>query len=293
MFEKPVIINSGHRKLVAISHEPDVRSDPLCPPVVLVVGGPQTRVGSHRQFVLLARALCSEGIPVLRFDYGGMGDSPGEAQSFLEAVQDLQVAIDYFINDQKSETVAVWGLCDAVSLALLYLDSTNDKRISHLIALNPWVRQVKSEAQVILKRYYLRRIMSKAFWKKVIGFDLNIAASLADFYRNIRKALGGDEKNSHLKEDSDNQVKKYDEGNYVAAMKNGLVNFNGKFNLVLSGNDLTADEFKMLIAQDNEWKGLLQQKLTSKLEIPEANHTFSTAAWRAQVERFSVNCLKH
>ncbi|MEQ8659382.1 MAG: hydrolase 1, exosortase A system-associated, partial [Gammaproteobacteria bacterium] len=37
--------------------------------VVVIVGGPQTRVGSHRQFVLLARRLAAAGYPVLRFDY--------------------------------------------------------------------------------------------------------------------------------------------------------------------------------------------------------------------------------
>ena len=40
--------------------------------VVIVVGGPQYRVGSHRQFVLLARQLAAAGIATLRFDCRGM-----------------------------------------------------------------------------------------------------------------------------------------------------------------------------------------------------------------------------
>ena len=40
--------------------------------VLIVVGGPQYRVGSHRQFTLLARHLASLRIPVLRFDCRGM-----------------------------------------------------------------------------------------------------------------------------------------------------------------------------------------------------------------------------
>jgi alpha-beta hydrolase superfamily lysophospholipase len=50
--------------------------------VVVVVGGPQYRVGSHRQFVLLARDLAAAGIPTLRFDTRGMGDSGGDFPGF-------------------------------------------------------------------------------------------------------------------------------------------------------------------------------------------------------------------
>ena len=46
--------------------------------VLVIVGGPQYRVGSHRQFVLLARYLAASGYPVLRFDVRGMGDSSGQ-----------------------------------------------------------------------------------------------------------------------------------------------------------------------------------------------------------------------
>jgi alpha/beta superfamily hydrolase len=50
--------------------------------VLIVVGGPQYRVGSHRQFALLARHLAEHGVPVMRFDYRGMGDSVGDIRTF-------------------------------------------------------------------------------------------------------------------------------------------------------------------------------------------------------------------
>ncbi len=57
--------------------------------VLIVVGGPQYRVGSHRQFVLLARRVADAGYPVLRFDYRGMGDSGGDMRDFESVSEDI------------------------------------------------------------------------------------------------------------------------------------------------------------------------------------------------------------
>src|SRR4051812_49228851 len=58
--------------------------------VLIAVGGPQYRVGSHRQFTLLARHLAAYGIPVMRFDFRGMGDSEGDARTFEDVEDDLR-----------------------------------------------------------------------------------------------------------------------------------------------------------------------------------------------------------
>ena len=63
--------------------------------VVVIVGGPQYRVGSHRQFVLLSRALAGAGCAVLRFDYRGMGDSSGAQRSFDSVSADIAAAMDH------------------------------------------------------------------------------------------------------------------------------------------------------------------------------------------------------
>ena len=60
----------------------------------MIVGGRQYRVGSGRFFVVAARALAQRGVPVLRFDSRGMGDSDGAIQSFTEQQPDIQAAVD-------------------------------------------------------------------------------------------------------------------------------------------------------------------------------------------------------
>lgn len=67
---------------------------PAATGVLIVVGGPQYRAGSHRQFVLLARRLATAGYAVLRFDVRGMGDSEGEAGGFEALSDDIAAAAD-------------------------------------------------------------------------------------------------------------------------------------------------------------------------------------------------------
>ena len=78
--EDAVVFQCEGASLVGILHVPE--REPARIGVLVIVGGPQYRVGSHRQFVLMARSLAQSGYAVLRFDYRGMGDSDGEMRTF-------------------------------------------------------------------------------------------------------------------------------------------------------------------------------------------------------------------
>src|SRR5450830_826016 len=104
--------------------------------VLIVVGGPQYRAGSHRQFTLLARSLAEQGIAAMRFDYRGMGDSAGAVRSFEDVDEDLRCAIDAFQQAVPAvRELVIWGLCDAASAALFYAHT--DPRVCGLVLLNP------------------------------------------------------------------------------------------------------------------------------------------------------------
>ena len=70
--------------------------------VLVVVGGPQVRAGSHRHFVQLARHLATHGHAVMRFDVRGMGDvrsvtyEYGNAFLIVAGLLNLLVVIDAF-----------------------------------------------------------------------------------------------------------------------------------------------------------------------------------------------------
>lgn len=62
---------------------------------------------------------------------------------------------------------------------------------------------------------------------------------------------------------------------------------------ILSGNDLTAEEFRNLIKSSDNWKSELVSKPVSFKEISEANHTFSSQKWRREVEDMTLDWLKN
>ncbi len=117
--EKPITFECGSDTLLGILHSPTCPESTIG--VLVVVGGPQYRVGSHRQFVLMARALAESGFSVLRFDYRGMGDSEGSTRTFKDVGPDIAAAIDVLLREQPLLTgVVLWGLCDAASACLMY-----------------------------------------------------------------------------------------------------------------------------------------------------------------------------
>ncbi|PLX75955.1 MAG: hydrolase 1, exosortase A system-associated [Azoarcus sp.] len=153
-------------ELVGIIAAPEEISSDLG--VLVVVGGPQYRVGSHRQFVLMARRLAANGFACMRFDYRGMGDATGEQRDFEHVEQDIRAAIDAFCARAPAvKRVVLWGLCDGASAACFY--AAGDMRVTGMVLLNPWVKTAAGEAKTYLKHYYLQRVLEPAFWKKLMG----------------------------------------------------------------------------------------------------------------------------
>ena len=107
--------------------------------VLMVAAGVAYRVGPHRQFLLLARDWAADGIPVMRFDYQGQGDSEGAgAFNFDSLMHDIRSAIDCFTSAVPGiERVVLWGLCEAALNSLLYARS--DPRVDGLVLVNPQI----------------------------------------------------------------------------------------------------------------------------------------------------------
>lgn len=247
--------------------------------VIVVVGGPQYRVGSHRQFVLLARALAEAGFAVLRFDYRGMGDSEGQPRQFEAVSADIAAAIDALQERVASlQQVVLWGLCDGASAALLYCFESSDPRVSGLCLLNPWVRSEATLARTQIKHYYTQRVMQKAFWQKLLSGRMTLAA-LRDLADNLRLSASG---SGWLRTEKQS---------FQQDMAMGWQRFDGPILLLLSGDDYVAKEFLEYVNTDAAWKDTWARANLQRHSLPEVDHTCSSAASHQWVEQLTLNWL--
>lgn len=239
--------------------------------VLIIVGGPQYRAGSHRQFVLLARKLAAAGYSSLRFDYRGMGDSSGSPRDFRHVGADIEAAVSAFLaSAPQLKRIVLFGLCDAASAALMY--GADLKAVTGMVLINPWVRDDVSLARVQVKHYYCARLVNAAFWSKVLRGEVDYRATIAGLTKRLRTAFAG----SH-RDDAPG-------ARFQDAMARGLRRFARPVLLILSGKDLTAQEFRDYTARHSAWRGLLDAPYVSRIDVADADHTFSRQHWRAQIE---------
>ncbi|HTT13486.1 MAG TPA: hydrolase 1, exosortase A system-associated [Burkholderiaceae bacterium] len=244
--------------------------------VVIAVGGPQYRIGSHRQFVQLARRLAAGGFASLRFDNRGMGDSEGPARTFEQTGDDLAAAIDHLSSRPGVRSIVVWALCDAASAALMFCSA--NPRVAGLALLNPWARSEATLASTHLKHYYAQRLLERDFWNRVIQGRFDWRASARGLLGSLARLLRSAPQNESVR--------------FQDLMARGWRRFESPILLVLSGRDLTAREFVEYASTDPLWRGLLQRPNVRQIDIAEADHTFSNPAWKAWLEDQTLQWLR-
>lgn len=275
--EAPLLIDCLGNRMLSILSIPEQANSIG---VLIIVGGPQYRAGSHRQFTLLARHLASNGFPAMRFDYRGMGDSEGDARNFESIGEDIRAALDAFFTSNPDMTHAVlWGLCDAASAAICY--APDDRRVAGLVLLNPWVHTEEGAARVLLRHYYLRRLVTREFWLKVLHGRLNLGRSLASMKGIVTSALcrrsrHGTEANQSRFTGTETTISAPPLRSH---MRECLENFGGRVLLFLSGKDFTAREFRDLVKGEPKWQSALERRDARIIKIEEADHVFSSRIW--------------
>ena len=273
------LFSVGENKLLGIAAIPDA---PNKCGIIITVGGPQYRVGSHRQFLLLSRRLASEGYSVFRFDYRGMGDSSGTKRSFDEVSEDISAAIGAFQTIcPQVRRIVLWGLCDAASANLIYVQTTRDARVNGIVLLNPWVRSEAGLAKTHIKHYYGQRLLQREFWLKLFSGKMRLLGSAREFLSQTMKAR------ENVRGSSGQTL------SFQERMAEGMKIFEGNILLILSGQDFTAKEFLDHADGNRIWAEALRSERVKKINIPEADHTFSSAVLRSRVEENTIHWLEN
>jgi len=213
-----------------------------------------------------------------------MGDSSGQSMSFEQVEDDIAAAMDTFQSEMPElDEIIIWGLCDAASAALLY--AFRDPRVKGLVLVNPWVRTEQGLAKTYLQHYYLRRVMSRTFWSDLACGRLNLAASSRSLASMVLQRVRIRVNPSLVQSDADPSAGQ----SLPGRMADGWRRFQGRILVILSGDDLTAAEFKDMAASSFAWRGLLDEPKVCIRELQEANHTFSRREWRDQVARWTLD----
>lgn len=250
--------------------------------VVIVVGGPQYRVGSHRQFVQLARAVAQAGFPTLRFDVRGMGDSEGTPRTFMHLEDDIEAAVSALLRRAGSlRAVVLIGLCDGASASLMFAERQRaDRRIAGLCLLNPWVRSERTLARAHVKHYYLQRLRQADFWRKLWRGQVAIGAVAELIQSVVRSAAPA------------GRFRARDAGSFQQLMARGWTAFPSPILLLLSEHDLTAKEFVQAWRTAPEWRDAGRHAATTWIDLPGADHTLSSSEPRLLAQRYVVDWLR-
>lgn len=136
--------------------------------LLIVTGGTQTRIGSHRMFERLSAALAAEGYPSFRFDRRGVGDSEGRDPDFHASGPDIAAAAAAFRAEAPElERIVGFGLCDgATALALCGAEAG----MNSIVMANPWLVEAEAGAPppAAIKSHYRDRLMSLDGWKSLL-----------------------------------------------------------------------------------------------------------------------------
>jgi exosortase A-associated hydrolase 1 len=278
MNEIPLVFESSGHPLVGMLHGPDGKQE--LGVLFMVAGGPQYRIGGHRQLVQWARSFATSGFPAMRFDFSGMGDSYGDYAGFEGGEDDIRAALDCFFAEVPTlKKVVLWGECNACSASLIY--APKDSRISGIVMLNPWVRTEEGQAKAVVKHYYLNRLRQRSFWAKVFRLKFDVIGSFRSAIRLISVARG-------------RSVSVPNSGSrpLPERMLDGLSAFKGKIMLVMSGRDMVSKEFDDLLGAQPKWQHGLAACSLVRHNLEFADHTFSSSEWRNQVGVWGSDWLR-
>ncbi len=261
--------------LIGFLHEGDRERD--IGVLTLVAGGPQYRGGVGRQLLRLGRHLASEGIPVMRFDHRGLGDSEGPYRGFRHIEDDIAAAIAEFRTRAPNvRHIILWGGCDSATAALIHAHKF--PAVVAIIAGNPFVGATAPSAKA-RRKHYFSRLKEKSFWMKLIKGQYAVGEYLAASWKSLRRDRRATPPITPRKTSGDSD-------NFTDELFSGLRQFQGKVLFLMGDRFLRSDAFDALMSSTPEWHALYRRPSHERMDIKGGDQVFST--WEAQERLFEA-----
>jgi len=155
--------------------------------ILIVTGGGQTRIGSHRMFERLGHGLAANGFPNFRYDRRGVGDSGGIDPGWRGSGPDLAAAAAAFRAERKGlERMIGLGLCDGASALALHGAAAG---LTGIILVNPWMVEAEAGAPppAAIRDHYRRRLASLDTWRRLARGGVSLRKLGSGVKRMMRK----------------------------------------------------------------------------------------------------------
>jgi len=278
--EIPISFLSGEYTLYGIVHQPaQFRGKG----VVLVPGRPALRAGRHRLFVLLARAWAEAGIPVLRFDFRGTGDSEGEIATLEETAADIRSAVDAFLSHVPGlQQVVLWGLCGGAADSILY--APKDPRVTGIVLANPWLSDPYLRTLV---RWRHNILLQSANLKNWVRSARRLAAKPAPVFEQLQV-----EQVKVATPAVQRAYASYRAPDVSQRLAASLAQFKGHVLFIFSGEDQISRAFRRVASISPRWRRAFSSARVETRDLPEANHSLRRPEWRAQAADWTLEWLR-
>ena len=289
----PVSFDFAGFNLVGSLHE---TNRPAAHGVILLNQGPVDRGGSHRLYIKLANELTAMGVPVLRFDARGVGESDGiwEAEtqetglSILEAYGHIQrgvwkddalAAIEFMQRTTGVSRIILGGLCGGATTAVfagvdhpavdaMFLIGTP-------ITFSSVTRRTADLPDAIIERdsaAYRRKLFKLSSWSRLLSMKTDYRTMAHVFMVQLQRQVGRLGGDVSMPGDDDGNIN-------LPLIKSILTACKRRKRLlfVYGENDYLWQEFQEHLTRFGSDRSRLPFELKT---IPKANHILTEASWQ-------------